>query len=180
MPRGPGGPGGAGGGDSEDVPMANSPYAPSSRKSQNQQHGHGHPPPSSTGSRRPPTHRPQSMTPQPSHLPPITLAPIASFSSGSSSPGIAPQLPPVRNSSPSPASHHSATGPRPASAAAAPSKALVPARVPLSDLEPDQVDPEYKKGGNEWWAIFNQDVVPRALDVSLSLTLTHERCVGSA
>ena len=45
---------------------------------------------------------------------------------------------------------------------------------PLSDLEPDQVPPELKKEGSDWWAIFSPNV-PRVLDVSLSLTLTHER-----
>lgn len=48
---------------------------------------------------------------------------------------------------------------------------------PLADLEPDQVRPELKKEGSDWWAIFSPRV-PRVLDVSLSLTLTHERCVA--
>jgi len=47
---------------------------------------------------------------------------------------------------------------------------------PLSDLEPDQVPPELKKEGSDWWAIFSPNV-PRVLDVSLSLTLTHESVV---
>lgn len=45
---------------------------------------------------------------------------------------------------------------------------------PLADLEPDQVSPSLKKEGSDWWAIFNSRV-PRVLDVSLSLTLIHER-----
>lgn len=45
---------------------------------------------------------------------------------------------------------------------------------PLADLEPDQVSPSLKKEGSDWWAIFNGRV-PRVLDVSLSLTLIHER-----
>ena len=48
---------------------------------------------------------------------------------------------------------------------------------PLGDLEPDQVPPELKKEGSDWWAIFNPSV-PKVLDISLSLTLTHERHVG--
>ena len=50
---------------------------------------------------------------------------------------------------------------------------------PLADLEPDQVPPELKKEGSDWWAIFSPNV-PRVLDVSLSLTLTHERYARSA
>lgn len=46
---------------------------------------------------------------------------------------------------------------------------------PLADLEPDQVRSDLKKEGSDWWAIFSPRV-PRVLDVSLSLTLTHERC----
>lgn len=47
---------------------------------------------------------------------------------------------------------------------------------PLADLEPDQVRADLKKEGSDWWAIFSPRV-PRVLDVSLCLTLTHERCV---
>ena len=46
----------------------------------------------------------------------------------------------------------------------------------LSDLDPQQVPPEFKKEGRDWWAIFNPSV-PRVLDISLSLTLEHERRV---
>jgi len=47
---------------------------------------------------------------------------------------------------------------------------------PLAGLDPDQVRPDLKKEGSDWWAIFSPRV-PRVLDVSLSLTLQHERCV---
>ncbi|KAF8320380.1 WD40 repeat-like protein [Clavulina sp. PMI_390] len=47
---------------------------------------------------------------------------------------------------------------------------------PLADLEPDQVRPEHKKEGSDWWAIFNPRL-PKVLDVNLSLTLTHESVV---
>src|SRR5260370_19733271 len=46
----------------------------------------------------------------------------------------------------------------------------------LSDLKPEQVPPELKKEGSDWWAIFNPSV-PRVLDISLSLTLQHGRRV---
>src|SRR5260370_13881093 len=47
---------------------------------------------------------------------------------------------------------------------------------PLSDLRPEQVLLELKKEGSNWWAIFNPSI-PRVLDISLSLTLRHERRV---
>src|SRR5258708_19581824 len=47
---------------------------------------------------------------------------------------------------------------------------------PLSDLRPEQVLLELKKEGSNWWAIFNPSI-PRVLDISLSLTLRHERPV---
>lgn len=45
---------------------------------------------------------------------------------------------------------------------------------PLADLEPDQVPPEFKKEGSDWWAIYNQNV-HKVLDVNLMMTMTHER-----
>jgi glucose repression regulatory protein TUP1 len=42
------------------------------------------------------------------------------------------------------------------------------------DLEPDLVGPECKKEGGDWFAVFNPKA-KRALDVSLTLTLAHER-----
>jgi len=47
---------------------------------------------------------------------------------------------------------------------------------PLSGLGPERMPPELKKEGSDWWAIFNPSV-PRVLDISLSLTLQHERHV---
>src|SRR5260370_33651076 len=49
---------------------------------------------------------------------------------------------------------------------------------PLSDLRPEQVLLELKKEGSNWWAIFNPSI-PRVLDISLSLTLEHERHVDA-
>jgi hypothetical protein len=46
----------------------------------------------------------------------------------------------------------------------------------LAGLDLDEVRPELKKEGSDWFAIFNTRV-PRTLDISLSLTITHERCV---
>ena len=47
---------------------------------------------------------------------------------------------------------------------------------PLADLEPEQVPPELKKEGSDWWAIFSPRV-PKVLDVNLMMTFTHERLV---
>ncbi|KAG9024915.1 general transcription repressor [Tulasnella sp. UAMH 9824] len=44
----------------------------------------------------------------------------------------------------------------------------------LIDLNPEQVPPELKKEGTDWFAIFNPQV-QRKLDISLALSLTHER-----
>jgi glucose repression regulatory protein TUP1 len=44
------------------------------------------------------------------------------------------------------------------------------------DLDPQNVPPELKKEGNDWFAVFNGKV-KRVLDVSLVHTLMHERCV---
>jgi general transcriptional corepressor TUP1 len=40
----------------------------------------------------------------------------------------------------------------------------------------DNILPEFKKEGNDWFAIFNPKV-ERVLDVNLVHTLKHERCV---
>lgn len=81
---------------------------------------------------------------------------------------------PVNNSGPTPYPPIGAPSPPPPSQ----SGAVVTTTTsdnPLADLEPDQVRPDLKKEGSDWWAIFSPRV-PRVLDVSLSLTLTHERC----
>ena len=46
----------------------------------------------------------------------------------------------------------------------------------LMNLVRDEVRPELKKEGRDWFALFNPRV-PRTFDINLSLTLTHERCV---
>lgn len=44
----------------------------------------------------------------------------------------------------------------------------------LTDLDPDQVPAELKKEGSDWFAIFNPQA-QRKLDISLTLSLQHER-----
>jgi hypothetical protein len=46
----------------------------------------------------------------------------------------------------------------------------------LGNLDFDSVPPELKKGGRDWFALFNPQV-KRVLDVSLMYTLVHERYV---
>lgn len=46
----------------------------------------------------------------------------------------------------------------------------------LTDLDPEQVPPELKKEGSDWFAIFNPQA-QRKLDISLTLSLTHESVV---
>lgn len=43
------------------------------------------------------------------------------------------------------------------------------------DLDPQNVPPELKKEGSDWFAVFNPKV-KRVLDVNLVHTLMHERC----
>jgi len=57
-----------------------------------------------------------------------------------------------------------------------PTRAIVSSNPLNSNLDPEHVPPELKKEGSDWWAIFNP-CVPRALDISLGLTLTHESFV---
>lgn len=45
------------------------------------------------------------------------------------------------------------------------------------DLDPQNVPPELKKEGSDWFAVFNPKV-KRVLDVNLVHTLMHERCVS--
>ena len=46
----------------------------------------------------------------------------------------------------------------------------------LGDLNPDDLPPELKRQGNDWFAVFNPNV-PRVLDVNLLHSLTHESVV---
>jgi general transcriptional corepressor TUP1 len=51
-----------------------------------------------------------------------------------------------------------------------------PVRSFLDDIDPNNVPPELKKEGSDWFAIFNPNV-KRSLDVNLVHTLMHESVV---
>jgi general transcriptional corepressor TUP1 len=88
-----------------------------------------------------------------------------------STPGLGPGLPPPppTHGPYPPTSSNTALSTDHASAISGPSS------FP-DDLDPHTVSPEFKKEGSDWFAVFNPKC-KKGLDVNLTHTLMHERCV---